>query len=369
MDAPALRAAFPVCATSAYLNSGTCGPLPRAAVEAMAAEAERFLAEGRAPQAYYGRLFDELLPALRSAYAGVLGADPVDVGVTTSTSEGIVRVLAGLDLGPGDEVLIADYEHPGLLGPLGAARERIGLSVRVVPLADIAGAVDEHTRLVACSHVGWTTGEVVPSLADLPDDVPVLLDGAQGAGAIDVDVGELGCAFYAASGQKWMCGPVGTGMLWVSPTWRERLAAPAPTYVNLADPGLGINSPPWPDGRAFDSPALAVETVAAALAAHDTLAAHGWPEVHARAVGLAAEFGDALRAAGREVAPRGETTLVSWTSPDPDAEVARLGEAGVVARGFAGLPWVRASVGAWNDGSDLDRLLGAMDRGVSGWSA
>jgi len=43
--------------------------------------------------------------------------------------------------------------------------------------------------------------------------VPVLFDGAQGAGAIPIDVGELGCAFYAAAGQKWLCGAVGTGML------------------------------------------------------------------------------------------------------------------------------------------------------------
>src|SRR5947208_9414414 len=127
MDAPALRAEFPVCEKLAYLNSGTCGPLPRAAVERLALETAEAAAQGRA-KAYYERYF-ELTPQLRDAYAGVLGADPADVALTTSTSEGIVRSLAALDLGPGDEVLMAEQEHPGLFGPLGAGRTRWGYDV------------------------------------------------------------------------------------------------------------------------------------------------------------------------------------------------------------------------------------------------
>ena len=63
----------------------------------------------------------------RAAYAERLGADPADVALTTCTSEGVVRVLAGLTLGPGDEVLTAPDEHPGLLGPLATLRARRGV--------------------------------------------------------------------------------------------------------------------------------------------------------------------------------------------------------------------------------------------------
>ena len=358
MDAATLRAEFPVCERVAYLNAGTCGPLPRAALTAFVQIAEHATAEGRA-SGYYERL-KERHPTLRAAYAGVLGADASDVAVTTSTSEGMGRVLVGLDLAAGYEVLTAELEHPGLQGPLVAARERFGIVIREVPLERLADEVRPDTKLVACSHVAWTSGALAPALDGLPDDVPVLLDGAQGAGAVPVDVEALGCAFYAASGQKWMCGPVGTGMLWIAPAWQERLAAAMPFYANLEEPSAGLAGRPWPDARAHDANSVSLEAVEAAIAAHDALAAFGWEQVHARAASLAARLADLLRDAGRELLPRDATTLVSWRSDDPEAEVLRLREAGVVVRSFPGLPFVRASVGAWNDEADLERLLAAL---------
>src|SRR5215207_2065701 len=127
---------------------------------------------------------------LRAAYAALLSAEADDVALTTSTSEGVVRVLAGLDLGPGDEILTSDEEHPGLLGPLAAARSQRGVSVRPVPFAEIAGEVSPATRLVACSHVSWINGQIVPDLTGVA--VPVLLDGAQGIGAVPTDPTALG---------------------------------------------------------------------------------------------------------------------------------------------------------------------------------
>jgi len=303
--------------------------------------------------------FDDLVARrerLRAAYAALLGAQPDDVAVTTCTSEGIVRVLAGLDLRPGDEVLTSDAEHPGLLGPLAGARRRREITIRTVALRDMAGAAGPRTRLVACSHVSWMTGEV----ARLPDDVPVLLDGAQSAGAVPVDVGALGCAFYAGSGQKWLCGPVGTGMLWISPVWRERVAPLGPTLVNLADAEHG-GLDPRPDARAHDAFATSAEALAAAQAAHDVLAAAGWDAVHARARDLAARLAAALAERGRRVAPRGETTLVAWEDADPVGLVSACRDRGVLLRHLPGTGSVRASVGAWNTEEDLERLLASLD--------
>lgn len=353
-----LREQFPVFERHAYLNAGTCGPVAAAALRAGADLALMGAEEGRAG-AYFER-FLELREQLRGAYAAILGAEPADVAVTTATTDGMIRVLHGLGLREGDEVLTAPDEHPGLLGPLAAARRLLGVRVRTAPLRELHRAIGPRTRLVACSHVSWVTGEVAPAeLARAAGDVPVLLDGAQGAGAIEIDVRELGCAFYAAAGQKWLCGPVGTGMLYVDPRWRERLAVTGLAYGNLAEPGLGLEAEAHADARALDAPAQSAEGMAFAVAAHDALAAAGWDTVHARARELAAELAGRLTEAGRTVAPRGETTLVSWESPDPEAERDRMGAAGVIVRNLPGTPYVRASVGAWNDEGDLERLLTA----------
>ena len=358
-DVTSFRSEFPVLAERAYLNAGTCGPLPRRALHAVADVLGRAAVEGRT-RAYMEATIG-MRDRQRSAYAARLGADPGDVALTTCTSEGVVRVLAGLDLGPGDEVRTAPDEHPGLLGPLGTLRTRRGVEIKTAPFADLADAVGPRTKLVACSHVSWVTGSLRPAgLAELGPDVPVLLDGAQGVGAVPIDAASLGCAFYAGSGQKWLCGPVGTGMLWISPSWREQLAPVGATYMNLAEPVRGLESTLHPDARTHDSPAISAETAAAAVTAHDVLDAFGWDAVYERARSLAATLADRLRERGKVVAPRGETSLVSWEDDDPEATRDRLAGDGIVVRNLPSTPYLRASVGAWNDESDLERLLDAV---------
>jgi selenocysteine lyase/cysteine desulfurase len=358
VDATTLRSQFPVFEERAYLNSGTCGPLPRRALHAVADVLARAAVEGRT-RAYMETMLS-LRDRQRTAYAGRLGADPADVAITTCTSEGVVRVLAGLSLGPGDEVLTAPDEHPGLLGPLASLRARRGVDIRTAPFEDLADAVGPRTRLVACSHVSWVTGALRPAgLAELGPGVPVLLDGAQGVGAITTDVRALGCAFYAGSGQKWLCGPVGTGMLWVSPDRRDDVIPVGATYMNLADPGRALESALHPDARRHDSPAISAETTAASVAALDVLDEAGWDAVYERSRTLAAVLADRLRERGHVVAPRDDTTLVSWQDDDPEATRDRLAAAGIVVRNLPGTPYIRASVGAWNDERDLERLLDA----------
>ena len=356
MDPSELRAQFPVFERLAFLNAGTCGPLPRAAVRAATEVLELAADEGRA-HGYFMRMLD-LRGELRARYAGVLSANADDVAITTCTSEGVVRVLAGLDLDEGDEILTSIGEHPGLLGPLAAAKAQRGVTVRDVAFEQIADAVSEATRLVACSHVSWMDGRVVPDLGDL--EVPVLLDGAQGIGAVDFDVTQLGCTFYAGSGQKWLCGPVGTGMLWLAPEWRERLRAPGPTYLNLADPGAGLDAVAHPTAARHDASAHSAEVIAAAVASLEVLEQFGWDAVHERTATLSEALAGALAQRELTVSPRDQTTLVSWQDDDAPATRERLAQAGVIIRDLPGTGLLRASVGAWNDESDLERLLSAL---------
>jgi selenocysteine lyase/cysteine desulfurase len=353
-----LREHFPILRERAYLNAGTCGPLAARTVEATRAELERELAEGRSGMSHYVHRF-ELAGAVRAAYAERLGCPPADVALTTCTTEGLGLVLAALDLRPGDEIVTSDAEHPGLIGPLQAARDRLGAAVRAVPFAELANGVGPRTRLVACSHVSWLTGELAPpELADV--DVPVVYDGAQGVGAVPLDVRRLGAAAYAGSGQKWLCGPEGMGMLYVAPELQEQLPPLIRSYSTYVDAGAGLEAELHPDARRYDVPVISGFTLVGGLAAFEVLDEAGWEAVHERAATLAGTLADALRERGHEVPNRDRTTLVAWRHPDAEAESARLGEAGIVIRHLPGRGLLRASVGAWNDESDLERLLDAL---------
>jgi L-cysteine/cystine lyase len=204
------------------------------------------------------------------------------------------------------------------------------------------------------------TGSVAPAaLAAL--DVPVLLDGAQGVGALPVDVRELGCDLSAGAGQKWLCGPDGTGMLYVSPGIRERLAPITRSYGSYADPGPGLDAVLHDDARRYDTPSLSAEALAFAEAALITLADAGWPAVHERGRRLAARLAEALDERGHSVAPRGDTTLVAFSCVEAKDERDRLAERGVIVRDLPGRGQLRASVGAWNDEHDVDRLLAGLE--------
>jgi selenocysteine lyase/cysteine desulfurase len=102
--------------------------------------------------------------------------------------------------------------------------------------------------------------------------------------------------------------------------------------------------------------------VACSLASIELLESAGWPAVHARARTLAAKLVEMLEEHGRPTAPRGATTLVSFQSEDPAAEREMLAANDIVIRNIPDRPWLRASVGAWNDEQDLQRLVETLAR-------
>ena len=354
-DAAAFRAQFPVLRTLSYLNAGTEGPLPQAAVDAVHARIDLEALGGRCGPVYFEALKSQA-EGLRAAYASVIGAGIDEMALTGSTTDGVNTVIGGFDLKPGDEVLTSDEEHPGLLAPLARARLRHGISVRVAPFSDLASAVSPATRLIACSHVSWVSGRVMDVASLVATGVPVLLDAAQSIGAVPVDVKALGCAFYAASGQKWLCGPEGSGCLYVDPAHLDDLLVPWPGYGSLAEPAQALDSDFAPGAARFDHGFPAGMRSAWALASLGVLADAGWDWVHTRAADLAEGLASDLAARGLTVGPRDRSTLVAWTVDDVDAEVARFGDAGIVIRSIPAFSMIRASVGAWSSEEELARL-------------
>jgi len=218
----------------------------------------------------------------------------------------------------------------------------------------LLAAVTPRTRLIAVAHVLWTTGRRL-DIARLrqPDGPPLLVDGAQSAGAIPVDL--AGADFYTVSAQKWLCGPDPSGALFVRDP--KRLAVALPTaFSPLSHEAVGSFAPK--DGaRRFDSGwigAPALMGLEASFAIHPD-----WR--YEVAAARAARCRELLAPLVEIVTPPEHSTLVSFRPPgDPTELVKGLAERDVIVRELSGFDLVRASCGWWTSEDDLRRLVDGL---------
>jgi L-cysteine/cystine lyase len=342
------RRQFPVLEHTAYLNAGTNGPLAQSTVEAVIEAAERDGREGRSGKRYVERVL-ELRETARQALAEVLRVDATHVALVESTTRGCATVLGGFGLTGEDEVITTDQEHFGLTGPLFATGARV-----VMTDADedvMLKAITPRTRLIATSHVLWTNGRKLDvHRLRRESGLPVLVDGAQSAGAIPVDIGELD--FYTVSAQKWLCAPEPAGALYVRDPDLVRIKTP--TYFSQESYELTGEFVPKPTSVRFDGGwvgAPALSGIIAALATHPEWRYERGAEMAARCVELLAPHVEVIT-------PPGNSTLVSFRPPsDPEQLVASLHERGVVVREIPKRNIVRASCGWWTNEDDLERLV------------
>ncbi len=354
------RRRFPVLAEYAYLNAGTNGPLARSTIEAVSSLQAWEAGNGRGGRAYFDAML-ERRERVRSQLAAEIHVPAANVALTSSTTGAVQIVVAGLGLGPDDEVVTTDSEHFGLLGPLAAMGARLTLvPIRGVPAVDlvaaIAARVSERTRLLALSGVVWLDGKVLP-WAELREQtgVPVLIDGAQSAGAIAVAA--VQADYYTVSAQKWLCGPDALGALYV----RDPEALPPRLVSYPAAASYDLRTGEWepkPGAARFDTTFAPPSSLAGLEAALTDLPAGRYE----RARVLTERCRELLLRAGLDVVTEpGQATLVSFTAPgDPTAIRASLYERKVVVRDLPGTTLLRASVGWWNDESDLERLVAGV---------
>ena len=212
-----------------YLNTGALGPCRRETIEE-SMKAWEFLET--LPTKFYGLMDAKpLLEKTRTTAAKFLGCDLGEIAITTSTTNGMNAVAQGLRLNKGDRILATDQEHGGGLHCWEYYQKYYGVEVDKVAiprgefdsvsiLKRVEQAIRKDTKLITVSHVFSSTGLRMPiaeiSALARSKGILCIVDGAQAVGAIKVNVKELGCHAYATSGHKWLMGPKGTGLLYIS---------------------------------------------------------------------------------------------------------------------------------------------------------
>ncbi len=245
-DVERVRADFPILSQSikghplVYLDSAASAQRPNQVLEAIRLHYETSHANVhrgthelsvRATDAYEGA---------RQTVADHIGADVAEIVFVRGTTEAI-NLVAGswgaANVGPGDEIVLTKMEHHSNLVPWQLLARRTGATLRFVDvspegrlvLEDYGRLLSARTRLVAVTHISNSLGVVNPvrEIARLAHEAGALclVDGAQAAPHRKLDMGELGCDFYAFSGHK-MCGPTGIGVLWA----RRELLDEMPPY-------------------------------------------------------------------------------------------------------------------------------------------
>lgn len=212
-----------------YLNTGTLGPCRRETVGETMRQWEEMES---LPVKFYGKFgAEELAEKTRTVAARFLGCEMSEIAITNSTTNGMNAVAQGLRLRPGDRILTTNHEHGGGLLCWQYLAKYYGAVIDMITIPPAENNVDailqrikdgikKDPKLITVSHVFSSTGLRMPiaEISELARSKGILciVDGAQAAGAIRVNVKELGCHAYATSGHKWLMGPKGTGILYIS---------------------------------------------------------------------------------------------------------------------------------------------------------
>jgi selenocysteine lyase/cysteine desulfurase len=316
--------------------------------------------------------------ATRSAFAALVGAAADEIAVTTSLSAGVSALFSGLRFeGERTTIVISDFEFP-TVGQIAHAQELRGRRVvhvpeagdATIPLEHFDAAIDEHTALVAVTHVCYRNGsrvdvEGVVRLAHERGAL-VLLDAYQAAGVIPLDVRALGVDFLAAGTVKYLLGSAGLAFLYCRADLVERIR---PTSTGwFADEDIFQmdirDYSPSASARRFEFGTPPIPNIYAGLAGLELVDEIGVAAAEEHVRGLTSRLLDGLDELGatavtpRDPARRGP--LVAVASTDEHALVAALGADGVVTSSRDGN--LRLSFHGYNSSDDVDVLLAALAR-------
>jgi L-cysteine/cystine lyase len=371
------RKNFPALSNKAYFNFGGQGTLPHEALDQIVSAYKQVQADGPWSSSAYRWLLDET-DKTRRVLAEQLGALPELLALTQNATEGCNIAMWGVDWRPGDHLLLTDGEHMSIVATAKqiAARMQVELTfcpVTNLPAADCAAVISKHlrprTRLVALSHILWNTGQVLP-LEEIvgachEKGVPVLVDGAQSAGVLPLNLVSAKVDYYAITGHKWFCGPEGVGALYVS---AERLPELQPTFSGWR----GVRVDPQGQVTGFEEGAIRFETATApfpllsglrkAIEIHDR-----WGDPNERYEQIIKQASrlknglSSIEGVRSNVFPQ-ESGLVAFTVPSVSsaAAVKQLESRNIIVRSIPYPDCVRASVHYFSADEEIDALVAAV---------
>ena len=304
---------FPLRPDLVLMNAANLCPSPYVVIDTVT----RLTHDVDADASFHNRAkFGALRDQARQGLARYMGADPEEVAITRNTSESNNTVVNGLALGPGDEVLLWDQNHPTNSTSWDVRAQRMGFTVKRVTTPEspqsreellnvFVEAMTPNTRVLSFSHVSNVSGIALPA-RDLcrvarERGVRTLVDGAQTFGALRLDLHDMGCDFYSGSAHKWFVGPKEAGVLYVR---KDQIAD-----LWAKDVGVGWESALENGARKFETLGqrddACVSAMGTAVEFHNTI---GIDRVEARVRALSAALKEQLR----ERIP-----AVSFTTPWP----------------------------------------------------
>jgi cysteine desulfurase / selenocysteine lyase len=379
----AFRDEMSVSQSWAYFDHAAVSPIPRRSAEAM----QRWLVQASQDGDVPWPEWSSRASKLRDAASRMLHCKTEEVALVPNTTYGINAVALGLPWRQGDSVVVLENEFPSNLLPW-LSLERFGVEVRCIPvdgsglvdLASIRDAIDQSTRLVAISWVGYATGYRV-DLSELCDMVhqagaQLFVDAIQGLGVFPLNTRDIPIDYAAADGHKWMLGPEGAGLLYIRESNLDRLA-PIMVGWNAIKASHEFRSQGAvlkDDASRFEGGSanhVGLIGLGASLELLLELGCHQ-PDgfVARRVLENASRLRDAIQRAGGELAYHVPKTwddatasgIVSFSMPnrDPVAVRKHLIDAGVVLSVRHGK--LRVATHAYNNEQDIERLASALAR-------
>ena len=370
-----VREQFPLTHERTYLNTAGLGASPYVVIEAVKnkiTELERICETGHD---------EELWHDLKSKASQVLGCKPEEIAYTRNATEGIAIVCNGLPLERGDEVITSTHEHAGNTLSWLARQKRDGIVMKTFEpatssaqenLERIQKLLTKRTRAVSIAHVTTSTGQILPVTRigewAAANKLWYFVDGAQAAGMLPVNVLEIGCHAYAASGHKWLLGPKGTGLLYVRQDALDLIAArQVGSYSNSGEFDMATGAFQFhPTAQRYEYGTVSTPLLVGLGAAIDFLLQIGMENIWRRDFAMASALKNGLNQLGVEVKspqhPQEHSAIVTFTLKNMDriklqtflSEKYKLRTRGIYE---GGLNAVRISFHLYNSFAEVEKAL------------